>query len=260
MKGLKSCGPIADKKSQNPSKIGLKGCGSAKVCYTRPKVAPPSVVQKSSEPVTGGGQESSQLAGQEQPAAQARQNLAGWLEEGKKKWSNWISSSEVLAVTSCAEAAVKVKKSTQCRVSYVKIDRKAKHKQSCKIIKTKLFQHPASSGNEANPGDRGQRGRGIGERKIVPRGDPAIRNVPPPAASRREQLLCGDHLWSKTGLSETGGGDLRRDRSERSSNQTSRPKSAQGHLKHEVNSPSTRLGVNNHNGGASPPLTGQQDD
>ena len=163
-------------------------------------------------------------------------------------------------VTSCAEAAVKVKKSTQCRVSYVKIDIKVKPKQSCKIIKTKLFQHPASSGNEANPGDRGQRGRGIGERKIVPRGDPAIRNVPPPAASRREQLLCGDHLWSKTGLSETGGGDLRRDRSERSSNQTSRPKSAQGHLEHEVNSPPTQLGVNNRNGGASPPLPGQQDD
>ena len=125
-------------------------------------MAPPSVVQKSSEPVTGGGQESSQLAGREQPAAQARQNLAGWLEEeGKKKWSNWISSSEVLAVTSCAEAAVEVKKSTQCSVSYVKIDIKVKPKQSCKINKTKVFQHPASSGNEANPVDWGQRGRGI---------------------------------------------------------------------------------------------------
>ena len=62
--GLKSCGPIVDKKSQNPVKIGLN-CVSAKVCYTRPKVAPPSVVQHSSEPVTGGRCEGSRPAGQE---------------------------------------------------------------------------------------------------------------------------------------------------------------------------------------------------
>ena len=33
--GLKICGPIVDKKSQTPVKIGLN-CVSAKVCYTRP--------------------------------------------------------------------------------------------------------------------------------------------------------------------------------------------------------------------------------
>ena len=250
---------FANEKSQNPGIIGLKSCGSAEVCYTGPKVATPSVVHDCSGPVKEVRGEGSRPAGQEHQAAHPRQGLAGRLEGGRVTLSSWISTSEVPTVTSRADTAAAVKKSEKCRIN-VKIDIKVKYKRSDEIFETKESQQPANSGSGARSCDWGQRGRGTGERKVVLGGDPATQKPPPWAASWRGQLLCGDHLWSETGLSEIGGGDLRRDRSEEGSNQNGRPKSVQGQLKHEINSPPTRPGVNNHDGGTSPPLTGQQDD
>ena len=248
---------FARKRSQDPGIIGLKSCGSAEVCYTGPKMAAPSIIQSCSEPVREVRGESSRPAGQ---GHQAAQDLAGQLEGRKVTSSDRVSTPEVPAVTSRAETAAAVKKLEKWR-AHVKIDINVKYKCSDEICKTKESHQPANSGSGAQSRDWGQSGRGTGERKVVLGGDPDTQKPPPWAARQKEQLLCGDHLWSETGLSEAGGDHLRCDRSDGSSKQDGRPESVQGQLEHgEVNSPTTRPGVNNHDGGASPPLTGQQDD
>ena len=130
---------FARKKSQDPGIIELKSCDSAKVCYTGPKVATPSIVQGCSEPVKEARGEGSRPAGQ---GHQAAQDLAGQLEGRKVTSSNRVSTPEGPAVTSRAETAAAVKKSKKCRV-YVKIDINVKYKRSDEIFKK--FRHLAKN-------------------------------------------------------------------------------------------------------------------
>ena len=73
---------MADVRSQNPGRIGLKNRNSTTLCCTRPKVAPSEVVQNSTEPVKEGWYEGDRPAGRDQQNEHPRQELVDWLVGG----------------------------------------------------------------------------------------------------------------------------------------------------------------------------------
>ena len=167
---------VPSRRGQTPGRRGLRRRNPV-TCYTKPKVAPSKVVQRSTEPVEGGC---------------TRKRPAGWVQQGghpQPELATWLLGGGVMGLINELSLSSEAVTTGPAKTSA----RKKKSKEGISLqVKIRLSVSVKSEGRSR---DQKSHGGGVRGLKIVPSANFSVKTPPPAGVGPGGAGLEEDHLW-----------------------------------------------------------------